>query len=87
LNGGRKPDKQEEAESRHGKYILQIDLDESDEENTREFYNVIRTVEETFWILKSDLDIRPICHKTDDGTKAHLHLAILAYRIVSCSRY
>jgi hypothetical protein len=37
--------------------------------------------------LKTDLDIRPIYHKTDDGSKARLHLALLAYRVVSSSRY
>lgn len=43
-------------------------------------------VEETFCILKTDFDIRPICHKTDEGIKGHLHLAILAYRVVSTTQ-
>jgi transposase len=79
--------KQKTSESKHGKYIIQTDLDQEKEENIWEFYNVIRTVEETFRVLKSDLDIRPIYHKTDEATKAHLHLAILAYWVVSCSRH
>ena len=79
--------KQEIANSKHGRYLLQTDLDENREETIWEFYNVIRVVEETFRVLKTDLDIRPIYHKTDDGTKGHLHLAILAYWVVSCSRY
>ena len=44
-------------------------------------------VEETFKTLKTDLDIRPVFHKSDDGTKAHLHLAILAYWVVSTAKY
>jgi len=83
----KKADRQKAAEAKHGTYILQTSLDENDEVNIWEFYNVIRTVEETFRILKTDLDIRPVYHKTDDGTKAHLHLAVLAYWVVSCSRY
>ncbi|GHV26923.1 hypothetical protein FACS1894176_08280 [Bacteroidia bacterium] len=83
----KKADKQADADTKHGKYLLQTTLDEDKEENIWEFYNVIRTVEETFRILKSDLDIRPVYHKGDDGTKAHLHLAILAYWVVSTSRY
>lgn len=83
----KKADKQADADTKHGKYLLQTSLDENREENIWEFYNVIRTVEETFRILKSDLDIRPVYHKSDDGTKAHLHLAILAYWVVSTSRY
>jgi len=37
--------------------------------------------------LKSDLDIRPVYHKTDGGIKAHLNLAVLAYWIVSVTKY
>ena len=44
----KKAGKQKDAESGHGTYILQTSLDENDEENIWEFYNVIRTVEETF---------------------------------------
>ena len=47
-------------------------------EKAMELY-VIRTVEETFHTLKSDLDIRPVYHKSDTGIKAHLNLAVLAY--------
>lgn len=77
----------EMTRSMHGKYLLQTSLDEKDEENIWEFYNVIRTVEETFKTLKSDLDIRPVFHKTDNATKAHLNLAVLAYWVVSTTKY
>lgn len=87
IQWAKKANRQKEVEEKHGKYLLQTNLDENREENIWDFYNVIRTVEETFRILKTDLDIRPIYHKTDEGTKAHLHLAILAYWVVSCSRY
>lgn len=33
------------------------------------------------------MDIRPVYHKSDDGIRAHLHLAILAYWVVSTARY
>ena len=71
----------------HGKYVLLTSLDENDELNVWKFYNVIRTVEETFHTLKSDLDMRPVYHKGDDGIKAHLNLAVLAYWIVSVTMY
>lgn len=71
----------------HGKYVLLTSLDESDEANIWHFYNVIRTVEETFHILKTDLDIRPVFHKTDSGIKAHLNLAVLAYWVVSVTKH
>lgn len=82
----RKTDPESDTAKMHGKYFLQTSLDESTEENIWQFYNVIRTVEETFKTLKLDLDIRPVYHKTDKGTKAHLHLAILAYWVVSVTK-
>ena len=76
-----------EREKFHGKYVLLTSLDENDEVNVWKFYNVIRTVEETFHVLKTDLDIRPVYHKSDGGIKAHLNLAVLAYWIVSVTKY
>ena len=49
--------------------------------------NGFGNVEACFETLKSDLDIRPIFHQKDEATKAHFHLAILAYWIVSTTRY
>jgi len=50
-------------------------------------YNTIREIEDTMRILKTDLDMRPIFHKKDDSTMAHLHLALLAYWVVNTIRY
>lgn len=83
----RKAETDEAKRRMHGKYLLQTSLDEKDEKNIWEFYNVIRTVEETFKTLKTDLDIRPVYHKSDAGTKAHLNLAVLAYWVVSTTKY
>ena len=82
-NGG----KTGEVKKFHGKYVLLTSLDEGDEVNIWKFYNVIRTVEETFHVLKTDLDIRPVYHKSDGGIKAHLNLAVLAYWLVSVTKH
>ena len=50
-------------------------------------YNTIREIENTFRTLKTDLDLRPIYHKNDDATMAHLHLGLLAYWLVNTVRY
>jgi len=50
-------------------------------------YNIIREIEYTFRVLKRDLDLRPIYHKTDDASMAHLNLGILAYWLVATIRY
>ena len=73
----------EKQNSFHGKYIVRTNITEKDEETIWNYYNVIRTVETVFRVLKNDLDIRPVYHKSDEGIKAHLHLAILAYCVVS----
>ena len=80
-------DKAAQRRKFHGKYVLLTSLDESQELNIWKFYNVIRTVEETFHVLKTDLDIRPVYHKTDNGIKSHLNLAILAYWVVCVTKY
>ena len=38
-------------------------------------------------MLETDLDIRPVYHKSDNGIKSHLNLAILAYWVVSVTKY
>ena len=87
MSWSRNAEVDEATRKMHGKYLLQTSLDENDEENIWTYYNVIRTVEETFKTLKSDLDIRPVYHKTDDASKAHLNLAVLAYWVVSTTKY
>jgi len=87
MTWSRNAEEDEAMRMMHGKYLLQTTLDEKDEENIWTYYNVIRTVEETFKTLKSDLDIRPVYHKTDEASKAHLNLAVLAYWVVSTTKY
>jgi hypothetical protein len=81
----RKPEQASEKEQ--GIYFLRTSLDENDEHTLWTIYNTIREIESTFRTLKTDLDLRPIFHKTDSGTLAHLHLGILAYWLVATVRY
>lgn len=83
----RNAEKSGEVQKFHGKYVLITNMDEDDELTVWKLYNVIRMVEETFHVLKTDLDIRPVYHKSDDGIKAHLNLAVLAYWVVSVTKY
>ena len=69
-----------------GIYFLQTSLDDKNR-IIWDSYNTIREIENTFRILKTDLDMRPIFHKRDRSTMAHLHLAILAYWIVNTIRH
>lgn len=73
--------------ARSGVYFLRTSMEAKSEENVWQFYNIIREIEATFRVLKTDLDLRPIYHKKDENTMAHLHLGLLAYWLVNTVRY
>jgi len=77
----------EDTDKQAGIYFLRTSLMEHDEAMLWTIYNIIREIEYTFRVLKTDLDLRPIYHKTDDAAMAHLHLGILAYWLVATIRY
>ncbi len=73
--------------ARSGIYFLRTSLTDDTQENLWQFYNTIREIEATFRILKTDLNIRPIYHKNDESSMAHLHLGLLAYWVVNTIRH
>jgi hypothetical protein len=73
--------------ARSGVYFLRTSLPAQKEENVWQFYNIIREIEATFRVLKTDLDLRPIYHQKDENTMAHLHLGLLAYSVVNTVRH
>src|SRR5215211_3706316 len=79
--------KQKPLDKKEGYYLLRTTLDEKDEQMQWTIYNIIREIEATFRTLKTDLDLRPIYHKTDEASMAHLHLGLLAYWVVNTIRY
>ena len=79
-----KQDIEPNAES--GSYFLRTSFSVN-EELTWMIYNIIREIESSFRTLKTDLDLRPIYHKKDDATMAHLNLGLLAYWVVNTVRY
>ena len=70
-----------------GIYFLRTSLLLEDEVLIWNIYNTIREIESSFRTLKTDLDLRPIYHKSDRGTMAHLHLGLLAYWLVNTIRF
>jgi hypothetical protein len=73
--------------ARSGVYFLRTTLESNSEELLWQCYNIIREIEATFRVLKTDLDLRPIYHQNDENTMAHLHLGLLAYWVVNTVRY
>jgi len=74
-------------EHTHGVYFLRTLIKEADENLVWTVYNCIREIEATIRTLKTDLDLRPIFHKTDDAAQAHIHLGLMAYWVVNTIRH
>jgi hypothetical protein len=75
------------ARERDGRYILRASIPWADwpKESDRQagtlwqWYMQLVHVEEAFRTLKSDLDLRPIFHQTQDRVEAHILVAFLGY--------
>lgn len=80
------PSKDKETSEELGKYFIRTSMDMKDEVIVWNVYNTIREIESTFRTLKTDLDLRPIYHKKDDTTIAHLYLGLLGYWLVNTIR-
>ena len=74
-------------EEQPGVYFIRTSLKGEEEETIWLIYNTIREIESAFRCLKTDLDLRPVFHKNDDATLAHLYLGLLAYSLVNTIRY
>jgi hypothetical protein len=70
-----------------GVYFLRTSVKDIDENTFWDIYNTIREIESVFRTLKTDLQMRPVFHKKDENSMAHLHLAVLAYQMVNTIRY
>lgn len=70
-----------------GIYFVRTNLSIKNEAVVWNIYNTIREIESTFRTLKTDLDLRPIYHKNDASTMAHLHLGVLSYWLVNTIRH
>lgn len=70
-----------------GVYFIRTNIEDTNEQSVWNIYNLIREIEHTFRILKSDLRLRPVHHQKDEMTEAHLFLAILAYTVVHTIRF
>lgn len=78
--------KEKDATDNLGKYFVRTSMDMKDEVIVWNVYNTIREIESTFRTLKTDLDLRPIYHKKDESTIAHLNLGLLSYWLVNTIR-
>ncbi|GHT28679.1 transposase [Bacteroidia bacterium] len=78
-----------EKKEEQGVYFVKTSLKktENHEDLVWIIYNSIRNIESSFRCLKTDLDLRPVYHKKDEASEAHLHLGLLAYWLVNTVRH
>ena len=70
-----------------GTYFLRTNVKKIDEKTTWDYYNLIREIESTNRQTKTDLNLRPIYHRKDDRSDAHLFLGLLSYWILNTIRH
>jgi hypothetical protein len=81
------PDQEMKMNENQGVYFIRTSLTGKGESIIWQIYNCIREIESSFRCLKSDLNLRPVFHKTDEACEAHLHLGLLAYWVVNTIRF
>ena len=64
-----------------GKYILVTNNHELSDKDILKTYKQLMEIERCFRQLKHFEDMRPIFHKSDDGIKAHVFIAVMALLI------
>jgi hypothetical protein len=69
-----------------GVYFIRCSQKQLTKELIWEINNILRELESTFRCLKTDLDIRPVYHRFDKHTEAHIFLGIVAYQLVHAIR-
>jgi transposase len=80
-------DKASSIKENQGVYFIRSSITGAAETLIWLIYNSIREIESSFRCLKTDLELRPVFHKSEEGCDAHLQLGLLAYWIVNTIRF
>ena len=70
-------------ETKVGEYILRTNRIDLSEEEISKIHRSLTTVEDSFRSIKSHLGLRPVHHKRDDTTTAHIFVTVLAYHFLA----
>ena len=70
-----------------GVYFLRTSKTDLSETAIWDIYTSLTQIEATFRILKTDLHLRPIHHRSDVQSDAHIYLGIVAYMVVATIRH
>ena len=70
-----------------GSYVIESSFPQQTGEQIWSLYMTLTRVEKAFRAMKTDLGTRPIFHQSEERTKAHLYISILAYHILCNIEY
>jgi transposase len=80
-------EKEKEAMDRFsGSYFLRTSRMDLNEEEIWSTYNMLTDIENAFRCLKTELGLRPIHHRKESRSDAHLFISILAYHLLHTIR-
>ena len=66
-----------------GNYVLRTNRLELTEDEISKIHRSLTIVEDSFRSMKSNLGLRPIHHKRDDTTTAHIFITVIAYHFLA----
>ena len=69
-------------EEKLGNYVLRTNRQELSGEEISQIHRSLTRIEESFKAMKA-IGLRPIHHKRDEPTSAHIHITVLGYHILS----
>jgi hypothetical protein len=73
----------EAKEKRAGEYVLRTNRLDLSEDEISQIHRSLTTVEDSFRSMKSQLGLRPIHHKRDDTSIAHIFISVIAYHFLA----
>jgi hypothetical protein len=80
-------EKEKEALDRFsGSYFLRTSRKDLNEEEIWSTYNMLTDIENAFRCLKTELGLRPIHHRKESRSDAHLFISVLAYHLLHTIR-
>jgi hypothetical protein len=79
----RRKNENEIETSFNGSYILRSSRTDLNEQEIWELYTTLTRIENTFRVLKTDLNMRPIHHQKTSRSDGHIFITLLAYHVVN----
>ena len=75
-----------EVDDTSGYYVLRSNLNEANEKEIFDIFNMLLDLEDAFRSMKSELGLRPVRHQSEFRCDGHLFITVLAYHVLNAIR-